>query len=326
MKFVSAQPDSDYFIWQLQVQMHNFKKFNIEKDAIILLAYDPKKGINPTAQKFKKSTAAKVIFYMDQREDVDKVYVPSIRPHILKQFAVRFDYEIRTERIFYHDCDILFKSLPDFDSMKHDVNYLSNTISYIGAEYIKSKGLPTFKKMCLIVGIDPKVVEKNEDSSGGAQYCFCPTDKMGREFWEKVERDSNALYAYMKSTEKKYLKTTTTLKGIEGTDSAIQSWCADMWAVLWNVWLVGLKTEIIKGMSFSWATGEIADWDKYNIYHNAGVVAKDTHLFLKFDYVQQHPFNENFEHLSKKHCSWEYVKEIQETAKTIDLSIYEKKK
>src|SRR5579859_32241 len=147
MKFVSAQPDSDYFIWQLQVQMHNFKKFNIEKDAIILLAYDSKKGINPAAQKFKKSTAAKVIFYMDQREDIDKVYVPSIRPHILKQFAVRFDTEIRNERIFYHDSDILFKSLPDFSSMKNDVCYLSNTVDYIASKYIKSKGLSTFKKM-----------------------------------------------------------------------------------------------------------------------------------------------------------------------------------
>lgn len=325
MKFVSAQPDSDYYIWQLQVQMNNFKKFGIEKDAIILLAYNPKKGINPAAREFKKSTKAKVIFYDDDRNPDEHAYVPSIQPRMLKHFAVRFDHEIRTERIFYHDADMLFKKLPDFDSMNNDVTYLSDTTSYIGADYIKSKGLPTFKKMCSIVGLKPKLVESNQSVSGGAQHCFHPNDKMGWEFWEKVEKDSIKLFEYTRSTEIPYLKTTTTNKDPKIKDYPIQSWTSGMWSLLWNLWLVGIKTEISPELSFSWATDKIEELNKHNIFHNAGVNVNDEHLFLKSNYMTILPFNQAL-NPNENYCSGFYVKEILETAKTVDLSIYDKKR
>jgi hypothetical protein len=317
MKFVSVQPDSTYFIWQLQVQINNFRKFGIEKDAIILIAFDPKVGINSAAKDLKKSTIATVIFYPDDRED--KKYPPSIQPRILKHFAVRFEKEIRCEQIFYHDSDMIFRKFPDFKSMnKTDVAYLSDTISYIGAEYIKSKGESTFKKMCNIVGIDPKVVEDNQLLSGGAQHLFPPTDKMDKKFWEKVENDSNILFKYMKTTEKQYLKTTTTHKDGKTKDYPIQSWTAGMWSLLWNLWLIGIKTEISDQISFSWPTNKMDDLNRHNILHNAGVEATHTHLFYKGAYVDKTPFEENFDYVDREYCSWFYVQEIMDTAKSIN--------
>ena len=47
---------------------------------------------------------------------------------------------------------------------------MSDTISYIGYDYIKSKGDDILKTMLDIVGIDEDVVKNNQNNSGGAQY------------------------------------------------------------------------------------------------------------------------------------------------------------
>jgi hypothetical protein len=75
-------------------------------------------------------------FYKDERTSDQKVYVPSIRPHILKKFFQEFP-ELGKE-VFYHDSDIFLVSVPDFTSLLHDkFGYVSDTISYIGYNYLK---------------------------------------------------------------------------------------------------------------------------------------------------------------------------------------------
>jgi len=91
----------------------------------------------------------------------------------------------------------------------------------------------------------------------------------------------------------------------------IQSWTADMWAVLWGAWKKGDTTKINDELSFSWATDSISKYDKHNLFHNAGV-ATQTDLFNKIAY-QQTPFNADFSHVSDKFCSYKYVEEIEET-------------
>ena len=74
--------------------------------------------------------------------------------------------ELRGETVFYHDSDIIFRELPDFDSMNQDMYwYLSDTVSYIGADYIKSKSADIFIDMCNLVKISPEVVESNQENS-----------------------------------------------------------------------------------------------------------------------------------------------------------------
>lgn len=304
MKFISAQPDDDYFVWQIKVQMNNFRKLEIEKDAFIIFGYDPNKGVNPNALNLQNKTKAAILFFPDRRESMSKNYVSTIRPHLLKQFFRTFRNQFM-EGFFYHDSDILFQALPKFDTL-HKKNKLivSDTISYLGAKYVKSKGNGLLEEMCSVVGIDPKLVEKNEKKSGGAQYLIPSSFYMSYDFWDKIEKDSVNLYSLMNSTAHKY-----------NPAHPIQSWTADMWAVLWNFWLSGLDSLISKELAFSWPMFGLNDWEKYNIFHNAGVTADRPELFFKGNYIVKSPFEDSHENIGKNYCSIKYVEEIIDTAK-----------
>lgn len=307
MIFISAQPDDDYFIWQIKVQMNNFRKLGIEKDAIVLFGYDPMKGANPNALKVVDKLKCNVLFFPDRRDSISRSYISTIRPHLLKQFFRKFPNHFQ-DGFFYHDSDILFQALPKFDSLfKKNKLIVSDTISYIGAKYIKSKGEGLLEEMCNVVGIDPKVVEKNEKKSGGAQYLIPKSLYMGYEFWDKIEKDSVNLYSLMNSTASKY-----------NPSHPIQSWTADMWSVLWNFWLLDVDSLISKELDFSWPTFGVSDWKKYNIFHNAGVTHDRPELFFKGNYVSKSPFGESYDKISDKFCSIKYVEEIIDTAKNFN--------
>ncbi len=133
---------------------------------------------------------------------------------------------------------------------------MSDTVSYIGAEYIKSKGEDIYEKMTDIVGINPQWPIINQNNSGGAQYLL-KLNKFGdRLFWTRVRLQSERLYKYLSSI-----------------DSDIQKWTADMWAVLWSAWIHNHQTKIDPYFNFSMATDTWPKWDKNLIYHNA---AKNT--------------------------------------------------
>ena len=100
----------------------------------------------------------------------------------------------------------------------------------------------------------------------------------------------------MKDTSNKY-----------APEHPIQSWTADMWALLWNAWLFKHETKIIKRFDFAWATDNIDKWKKVSIFHNAGAVLKNGHYFLKTDY-QTSPFNKKLS-CGKDSCSYNYIKE-----------------
>lgn len=307
MKFISAQPDSDYFIWQSRVQMNNFKKFNLEKDSIVLFGFDSKIGINSNAVKFSKNTDATVIFIPDNRDNVSRQYIPTIRPHIIKQFLRDYDL-VNGHDIMYHDSDIIFASLPNFDLLGCDERFsVSDTISYLGSKYVKSKGDGLLEEMCGIVGIDPKIVESNENNTGGAQYYFPKNIKMSYELWNKIENDCHQLYSLMISTSNKYTPT-----------HPIQAWTSDMWAVLWNFWLLGHGSVISKELEFSWPTFLAEDWDRYHIFHNAGVTPDRIDLFFKGGFVNISPFNSTHENVDNRFCSIKYVQEIIETGKLLN--------
>ena len=142
--------------------------------------------------------------------------------------------------------------------------------------------------MCMIADIDEELVIKNDNNAGGAQYLLKNVDSS---YWERVEFLSGQLYNYMKKTEKKY-----------NPEHPIQSWTADMWAVLWVAWKRGHKTKIIKRFDFAWATDTINKWDERKMFHNAGVFNQE-YLFNKTHYTNKHPFNDKFGYVENKYCS-----------------------
>lgn len=310
--FVSAQPDVPYFHWQTKVYTHNFIRMGIKPDKIHVL-YAMVNGNTPTQESLElKEIGVNVHHYKDIR--TDRTYIPSLRPMILKEW-LKGNPELG-KCYFYHDSDIIFRELPDFEKlMADDVCYLSNTISYIGYNYILDcckryesvhntlKPDQLLEEMCNIIGIDVDVVKNNQDNSGGAQYLIKNTDHT---FWDKVFIDSITLYDFLSSFHRKY-----------PIQHEIQMWTSDMWAVLWNIWRLGKETKITDKLDFSWATDNLDRYNKYPILHMAGVTQnlKDR-IFYKGEYININPLEKlkinpnHFDYIDKNSSTIKYIEEM----------------
>lgn len=303
--FISAQPDSPYFHWQVEVYLNNFMKHNINPNNIEVLwmiTGQESNELRALANKY-----AHVRFFMYESTIKNNFgYIPILRPDILEQHFIKYP-DLSNETIFYHDSDIIFRQLPNFDSLVDDnVWYLSDTISYIGANYIKSKSKQLFVDMCNISGIDPKVVEQNEQNSGGAQYLM---KNVNAEFWSIVKKDALELYKFMAQTETNERKTLSSEQLQKY--NPIQKWCADMWAIYWAALKLNVKVKISNELSFSWGNSSLDDYNKHNIFHNAGVTSNQNGtLFYKADYIHKNPFIADFTKIDPQSASFKYVDAI----------------
>ena len=183
--------------------------------------------------------------------------------------------------------------------------YVSDTVSYIGAEYIKSKSDDLFIDLCSIVKISPETVERNQDGSGGAQYLM---KGVTANYWKTVAEDTLSMYKYMADREN-YERTT-----LRPGDyyNPIQKWCADMWAVLWGAWKIGSQTIVTPDLDFSWGTSSLDDYNKCNIMHNAGVTDdRKSELFYKPDFRDKSPFDSDLSYVHPDCASAKYVEAIQ---------------
>lgn len=304
MLFVTTQPDSDYYIWQLQVQLNNFKKFGCEDKSIVVFGYNPVIGINPKAKDLQKSTTAKVYFFPDERNLSERLYLPSIRPHLLKQLFKSDPDLLCNQNFLYFDCDVIFSNYPDFSSLiDKKIIHLSDTTKFLTLKDVNSDTL-LFQQMCHQVGISLKIVKSNKEKTGGIIYMFKDIHYFDFEFWDKVERDSVQLYKMMLVAN--------------SADDYKQIMTANQLSMLWNLWLMGYDTELTKELSVSWATNPIGDWTKNNLFNDAGVEEKDREfLFYKGDFHKITPFDTDLSYVSKEHCSIKYVEEIITTGNAL---------
>jgi hypothetical protein len=87
-----------------------------------------------------------------------------------------------------------------------------------------------------------------------------------------------------------------------------------MWSLLWNGWLLGNETKVIKEMDFSWATDSEERFDETNIFHNAGVTCSCGGKFYKANYRKSLPYNLDLR-IREGTASYRYYKEIQKIEK-----------
>jgi hypothetical protein len=303
--FMSAQPDHPYFHWQVEVVIHNFMKSGINPNWIdILFAYDNEPS--PEGRALASKYPMVRFFFYKKRITENYGYIPILRPDILEQHF-RAHPELRGETVFYHDSDIIFRELPNFDALHGDLYwYVSDTISYIGAKYIKSKSEDIFTDLCSLSGIPPELVEANEAGSGGAQYLM---KGVTADFWKEVAEDTLTIYKYMCDREHQDRANLSTEEAAQF--NPIQKWCADMWSVLWGAWKMGAQTIVTPELDFSWGTSDIHAYNKCPIMHNAGVTnsTKDT-LFYKADFQSSSPFDTDLSYVDPESASGKYVAAI----------------
>lgn len=307
--FLSAQPLTLYYLWQLEVMLTNFEIVGIDSlhDIHVLLADNPTDAITQHAKPFLKKLSnrfKKVQFFVYQDSRKDPHYISSLRPHIIKKHFMALP-DMQDRAIFYHDCDMIFTKEPDFLSGLLDVDtnwYVSDCISYIGHDYIKSKGDDILQHMCNIVGINPLWVQHKQSQSGGAQYLmkFVPWT-----FWHKVEMDSERLYKEVSALN--YIR-----KKNDPEYHELQIWTADMWAVLWNAWMLGFNTNVIPEMDFVWPTDRKEELKKKYIFHNAGITPEMANAYFhKNSFTNQLPYSHDGSKYLQDKASYWYWQQVR---------------
>lgn len=301
MKFICVQPAIDYYTWQVEIMLDNFISTGINPDDIHIVCGH----YGSISEKWKKLTEkfddVNFFFYPDDR--MKPGYISSIRPHLLHKHWLANPH-LAKETVFYHDCDIVFPKAFDVKDLLEDkICYVSDTVSYIGANYIRSKGEHYLDLMSQIVGINKDVVITNQNDSGGAQYLL---KNIPIEFWKKAYYDAENLYRMINIQIAKD-------KAVDPSIHEIQIWCADMWAVLWNLWFFNKEVKVTDKLSFGWATSMINEWDKHAIYHNAGVTIDRKDMFFKGGYINKLPYDIKLEDFSKNFCSYKYAELVLKT-------------
>jgi hypothetical protein len=311
--FVTAQPDVPYFHWQIKLYVHNFieKGINPEQIHVILaLVHNVTEPSDGGLELLK--LGINVHFYNDERQK--KSYIPSIKPYLISKWLE--EYPEFGGCFFLHDADIIFRKLPNFEKLiKDEISYLSDTIGYIGYDYImyccdnyekqhpSSEKGQLLKEMADVIGIEIDLIKENQENSGGGQYLIKNTD---HKLWEKIYEDCTPLYFQMLDYQKRF----------PIHPGEIQFWTAEMWSLLWNLWKSGIQTKISKELDFSWATDNVKMFNKKPILHMAGVTdnLKDT-KFYKGEYINVNPI----EKLRENPNHFDYVDSSSSTIKYVEV-------
>ena len=311
--FVSAQPDVLYFHWQVKIYVHNFLEKGIDPRNIHVLfsLQDEKTQPSDGAIELMKH-GINIHFFVDDRDK--KNYIPSIKPFLISKWIEK--NEEYGKCFFLHDSDIIFRELPLFENLINDDKiYVSDTIGYLGYDYLKTccrnyerehKNCledQLINEMCEVVGIEKNVLAQNQNNSGGGQYLIKNTNY---KTWVKIYNDSNKIYSKMIKFHRKF----------PIQNGSIQFWTAEMWSVLWNLFLIKKEVVVSKELNFSWATDKIDQYEKKPILHMAGVtedIKKDK--FYKGDFINVSPL----EVLEKYPFFFDYINEENATIKYVDI-------
>lgn len=285
LKFITCCPDDTYYTWQVQLWLESLKRINQSEKAVVLLFLPSGRKPNRKWDRIRELyPEVEFNLYHDDNNDISSayipVYIPILRPYVMWRW-MKENPEAKNWALFYCDSDILFTQKFNIDEFVNDnINYVSNTNSYISVDYFDSKikdvkesrkdeysQMDVFSMLGSLIGITREQGLENRYDSGGAQYILKNVDA---EFWKKVMKDCIIIRRYLQTINDEFF---------ENESRGFQSWCADMWAVLWNLWLIeGSKTKVIPEMDFAWATDPIEKLNTAPIMHNAGIVGEWVNL------------------------------------------------
>ncbi len=346
LHIISAQPSDLVFCWQLRVQLTNFRKFGYLAQYKVIIVdtsewRNDKSTFSKEWEQLQKDFPEAQFYWYDANKHIKRLietfgYVSLIRPWVLQKFFADHP-ELEKDAIFYLDSDVLFTKKLDFTKfLIDDVNYLSDTHTYIGAEYFQKKQTSEhvedslkekFSKMDVladvlgIIGIPKKVAVDNEKNSGGAQYLL---KNINAKFWADVLDACMMIKIHLHGVNQRYFKGASEEEEQRIPNQSkvqwqewhgFQAWCADMWAVLWLLWKRGAQTKCPLELDFAWATDDVERLKDVYLYHDAGG-GKEDNLFDKrqLDYVNniKTPFEDDLSFVRKDKASYYYVKAIEE--------------
>ncbi|RBQ11505.1 hypothetical protein [Pedobacter miscanthi] len=296
MIYLSAQPDSFYFLWQIKLLLNNLNRLGVASEHIhVLIAYDITKGLSPFFSEFISANQQASFFcYGDTRRATR--YASSIRPHIIAKHFHELPW-LESDVIFYHDSDIIFTKLPHFGSFTDDPKwYGSDTASYTGPSHLKKVGgEELFEKMCQLVGVPSELIVNRSHHSGGAQYIL---KSLTSRFWSNLEENCEKMFNLISEHNEKI---------VDGPK--LQAWCADIWCLWWEAARIGVDAETHPELDFLWANDPI-DAAKMIVHYTGSLPLSNKCFFRKNNYHHCTPFFDDFSHIDRDSASFLVIREI----------------
>src|SRR5579863_7132078 len=213
MLIVTAQPNTLQYCWQTRVQINNLRKFKLSQGLNVLVLIRQEDLVLDQWKTLEKDSPEVSFHWYTDDHDIYETFIKSVgyeslvRPYLLSKHYKAFP-ELSETPIFYIDSDVLFIQPVNFgELLKDDKVYLSDTTSYIGAQYFDSKisqvlpdKLEQYKTIDVldsalkIFHLKREIAQANQGNSGGAQYLLKGIDA---DFWEDVFDGAYKLKKYL---------------------------------------------------------------------------------------------------------------------------------
>jgi len=317
MIFLQCVPKDNFFIWQLSVQITNFRKFGVS-DKMEVIVWYPKGYSDFSEWASLEATYPEVKFFYYEDSGVNlELYIPQLRPHSMKKHFKKHANRLKGKIFFYHDSDIIFNYLPDFEELCSDnVCWQSDCNSYLDYSYMRRKEdqggmVPEegVKIMAEIGEITLEIIKSYDGNTGGAQNILKNIDA---EYWEDVEKmcikiREKFFFGVQGSINNKYFKS---------ENDGWQSWTCDMWALNFALWKRNISTSNTPKLDFSWATSLYEEYLKKPIFHLAGATRGTLGTFYKGAWIDKSPIGSpELKEPLKNNASWIYWKAIKDVEK-----------
>jgi hypothetical protein len=336
VRFITCCPSDNYYTWQVHLWLESLKNLGKSSKATVLIYVPKLREHNPKWQQIiDLYPEATFIFYREKpEEDINyliSLYIPIIREYLMWTYLKEYP-ESGNDAIFFCDSDILFMEDFNIDHLlDDDINYISDAVSYMGFTYLDNKyrevlpeKLEEYQSKDIVQeilncsGVTREMAIDKQNDSGGVQYLLKNTSE---KFWFKVLNDSISILLKMQEINTLYFPSQAL---------GFQSWCADMWGILWNLWYFEKEVKVIPEMDFSWASDPIERvWTK-PIFHNAGITGSimgDHLCFYKGKYhMGADPTKDTELDLvienssSQKYGTWYYAKKLKELSNKYNLN------
>lgn len=345
------------YVWETRVYLTSLREFGYSSISRILI-FSTNDHDDTTIWKELQSDFPEVKFFFYFSPTVRRVgqafnYPPIQRLYCLQEHWKTFP-NLEKEAIFYTDTDVVFTRYLDFSSfLKDNINYLSwtgniqRTDNYLWQPYLDSKlnkvdplKIEQYKKLDIvsrlgqICGITRDKITENNINTGGAQYLL---KNITKQFWTDCFNSCCEIKMYLADINKIFMQGNSPQ---EKENNGFQSWCADMWAVLYNLWRTS-ETICPVEFDFAWSTDRVERLKDVYILHNAGVTNEekisianskgedsiskvvDGPLFFKGKYNDITPFEDsrlidiynNF--VNKQFCNNYYIKVLLDAKRCV---------
>lgn len=361
LHIVSAITDSPRFLWECRTWLFNLRE-NGYSDKTTLLIFQQRNffmnDFSPEWKQLEKDFPETEFVYYKDIANITRIcqifhYIPLFRLYVLQEYFKKFP-ELEQKAILYVDSDIIFTKPIDLSPfLEDDINYVSwtgnpeRTDNYLWQPYFDKKieqvlpeKLEQYKKLDVlgktaeICGTTREAVMANNENIGGAQYLL---KNITSQFWTDAFNSCCEIKIYLEDINRIFMKGDTFT---EKENNGLQSWCADMWAVLFNLLGKNRQIKAPRELEFAWACDKIERLEQVGILHNAGITGDskirvafeknpdgtnrfvDAPVFYKGNYDKTSPFNDKDylqniidNPISNQYCSPTYVRAILKAKK-----------